>query len=52
MHYFVTSLAVIEEIMFLMFSYYFILIYTYIGEGNGNPLQCSHLENPMDGEAW
>ena len=21
------------------------------GEGNGNPLQCSHLENPMDG-AW
>ena len=23
-----------------------------IGEGNGNPLQCSSLENPMDGEAW
>ena len=22
------------------------------GEGNGNPLQCSHLENPMDGGAW
>ena len=22
------------------------------GEGNGNPLQCSCLENPMDGEAW
>ena len=22
------------------------------GEGNGNPLQCSHLENPMDGKAW
>ena len=22
------------------------------GEGNGNPLQYSHLENPMDGEAW
>ena len=21
------------------------------GEGNGNPLQCSCLENPMDGEA-
>ena len=20
--------------------------------GNGNPLQCSCLENPMDGEAW
>ena len=24
----------------------------YPGEGNGNPLQCSCLENPMDGEAW
>ena len=23
-----------------------------IGEGNGTPLQCSCLENPMDGEAW
>ena len=22
------------------------------GEGNGNPLQYSCLENPMDGEAW
>ena len=22
------------------------------GEGNGNPLQCSCLENPMDREAW
>ena len=23
-----------------------------IGEGNGNPLQCSCLENPRDGEVW
>ena len=23
-----------------------------IGEGNGNPLQCSYLENPRDGRAW
>ena len=22
------------------------------GEGNGNPLQYSYLDNPMDGEAW
>ena len=22
------------------------------GEGNGNPLQCSCLENPVDGGAW
>ena len=25
---------------------------TTIGEGNGNPLQYSCLENPMDAEAW
>ena len=24
----------------------------YIGEGNGNPLQCCCLENPRDGGAW
>ena len=24
----------------------------FLGEGNGNPLQYSHLENPMDGGAW
>ena len=23
-----------------------------LGEGNGNPLQYSYLENPMDGGAW
>ena len=25
---------------------------SYIGEGNGNPLQCSCLENPRDSGAW
>ena len=25
---------------------------SYIGEGNGNPLQCSCLENPRDGGTW
>ena len=25
---------------------------TRFGEGNGTPLQCSCLENPMNGEAW
>ena len=25
---------------------------SYIGEGNGNPLQCSCLEDPRDGGAW
>ena len=27
-------------------------IYIYRGEGNGNPLQCSCLENPRDRGAW
>ena len=28
-------------------------VYVYcIGEENGNPLQCSCLENPRDGRAW
>ena len=30
---------------------YSILMHIY-GEGNGNPLQYSYLENPMDGGAW
>ena len=25
---------------------------SFIGEGNGNPLQCSCMENPRDGGAW
>ena len=32
------------------FHFHFLL--SFIGEGNGNPLQCSCLENPMDGGAW
>ena len=32
------------------FHFYFSL--SCIGEGNGNPLQCSCLENPRDREAW
>ena len=29
-----------------------LILQCYIGEGNGTPLQCSCLENPMDGGAW
>ena len=29
-----------------------IRIYGVFGEGNGNPLQCSCLENPRDSGAW
>ena len=31
---------------------YFHFSLSCIGEGNGNPLQYSCLENPKDGEAW
>ena len=31
---------------------HFIFSVSCIGEGNGNPLQCSCLENPRDGGAW
>ena len=29
-----------------------VFLYFSVGEGNGNPLQYSCLENPMDGGAW
>ena len=31
---------------------HFHLSFSCIGEGNGNPLQCSCLDNPRDGRAW
>ena len=31
---------------------HFLFSLSCIGEGNGNPLQCSCLENPMDRGAW
>ena len=31
------------------FWYFLMMLF---GEGNGNPLQCSCLENPRDGGAW
>ena len=35
-----------------VFSSVQVLIMASDGEGNGNPLQCSCLENPRDGGAW
>ena len=31
---------------------HFLFSFSCIGEGNGNPLQCSCLENPRDSRAW
>ena len=35
-----------------MIIYNFILYSMFDREGNGTPLQCSRLENPMGGGAW
>ena len=42
--------GVAESDMTERFHFHFSL--SCIGEGNGNPLQCSCLENPRDGRAW
>ena len=31
---------------------HFHFLLSYIGEGNGNPLKCSYLENSIEGGAW
>ena len=37
---------------YLFDTYNYSLLLDHHGEGNGNPLQCSCLENPRDGGAW
>ena len=44
------SMGSLESDMTERLHFYFSLSCT--GEGNGNPLQCSCLENPRDGGAW
>ena len=44
------SMGLLESDTTERFHFHFSL--SFIGEGNGNPLQCSCLENPRDGEAW
>ena len=44
------SMGLLESDMTERLHFHFSL--SCIGEGNGNPLQCSCLENPRDGGAW
>ena len=44
------SMGKLELGMTELLQFHFSL--TCVGEGNGNPLQCSCLENPRDGGAW
>ena len=40
-----------RDLIFVLMCVYALLVKLFIGEGNGNPLQCSWLENPRDGGA-
>ena len=44
-----TRQTFVDKVMSLLFN---MLPRLVIGEGNGTPLQCSCLENPMDGGPW
>ena len=57
-----TRRTIVGKVMYLLFNMlsrsdtteglHFHFSLSCIGEGNGNPLQCSCLENPRDGGAW
>ena len=40
------------KMLYAIFIYFYINLLCLFGEGNGNPLQCSCLENSRDGGAW
>ena len=52
----ITSYSVLHFFVSVSFISALMLIILFLllafGEGNGTPLQCSCLENPMDGGAW
>ena len=45
-----TFLTCVRILFFCMAEYS--IVFVYVGEGDGTPLQYSCLENPMDGGAW
>ena len=52
LHASVTVLSLAFQFGELNLVFLFIIISIFLGEGNGNPLKCSFLENPRDGGAW
>ena len=50
------AVSIQKDYIFIFFNNYYLNHFHFslscIGEGNGNPLQCSCLENPRDGGAW
>ena len=46
------ELSRLQSMGSLRVGHYWVTLLSCIGEGNGNPLPCSCLENPRDGGAW
>ena len=50
------AVSIQKDHIFIFFNNYYLNQFHFslscIGEGNGNPLQCSCLENPRDRGAW
>ena len=47
-----TRRTFVDKVMSLLFNIYLPFSLSCIGEGSGNPLQCSCLEDPRDRGAW
>ena len=47
-----TVFYITYSLVFLLSQHFLYNLIAFLGEGNGNPLQYSCLENPMDGGAW
>ena len=48
----ILSITLKTEFEYIQYSLTFTVVQAKFGEGNGNPLQYSCLENSMDGGAW
>ena len=46
------SMGSLTRLSDFAFTFHFHFSLSRIGERNGNPVQCSCLENPRDGGAW
>ena len=51
-HYLIFSISLVSIYTFILISFALNKLAQSFGEGNGNPLQYSYLENPVDRGAW
>ena len=56
MYLYIMHVLIYKQNIYMLIAYFCCITCCFslscIGEGNGNPLQCSCLENPRDGGAW